>query len=168
MEKRRKLLYSDLEGNVRDIMTYIRQLEKERDDALRQVEEWNEDDAVFEARRAQEEAEDWANECMSVINEGFAPAPSQWNDIRSWEENHEREHHHMSAPEDMKEMTKYIPNSPKYRYEFMRLSPLDGKCGCVTCMTCARKALRRSFGIEWLYDMLCEKYDVRHKIEEFI
>ncbi len=20
----------------------------------------------------------------------------------------------------------------------------------------------RSFGIEWLYDMLCEKYDVRH------
>lgn len=25
----------------------------------------------------------------------------------------------------------------------------------------------RSFGIEWLYDMLCEKYDVRHKIEEF-
>ena len=51
MEKRRKLLYSDIEGNVMDIMAYIRQLEKERDDALRQVEEWNEDDAVFDRSR---------------------------------------------------------------------------------------------------------------------
>lgn len=165
MEKRRKLLYGDLEGNVRDIMMYIRQLEKERDDALRQVEEWNEDDAVFEAKRAQEEAEDWADKCMSVMHEGFAPQPSQWIDIRSWEENHEREHHPMPESDNV---VKYIPNAPEYRYEFMHLSPLDGKCGCVTCMTCARKAFRRSLGIEWLYDMLCEKYDARHKIEEFI
>lgn len=165
MEKRRKLLYSDLEGNVRDIMTYIHQLEKERDDALRQVEEWNEDDAVFEAKRAQEEAEDWADKCMAVMREGFAPPPSKWIDIRAWEKNHEREHHPMAEPETM---VKYNPNAPVYRYEFEHLSPLDGKCGCVTCLTCARKALRRSFGIEWLYDSLCEKYDAKHDFGEFV
>ena len=158
MEKRRKLLYSDIEGNVMDIMAYIRQLEKERDDALRQVEEWNEDDAVFEARRAQEEAEDWANEVMHRVNEGFFPSEVKWKRIRSWEAIHASTWHPMP---DTQEMTKYTPNAPEYRYEFKELSPLDGKCGCVTCLTCARKAMRRSLGIEWLYERFCEKYDVR-------
>lgn len=66
------------------------------------------------------------------------------------------------------EFGRFKYESGEAAFTLMHLSPLDGKCGCVTCMTCARKAFRRSLGIEWLYDMLCEKYDARHKIEEFI
>lgn len=163
MEKRRKLLYSDLEGNVRDIMTYIRQLEKERNDALKQVEEWNESDAVFEARRAQEEAEDWAEGYRGMIHEGFAPTPSKWNEIRYWENNHIREHHPKPMPSGT---LKYNSNAPEFRYEFEYLSPLDGKRGRVTCLTCARKAFRRSLGIKWLYDRLCKKYDAKYDVGE--
>ena len=163
MERQRKLQYSDFEESIKDMREYVRQLERERDDALKQVERWNEEDAVFEAKQAQKEAEEWANEAMARASEGFTPTKAQWNVIRQWEQNHEMAWHPSLDP---KEMTKYNPNAPEYRYEFQYLTPLDGKCGCVTCLTCARKALRRSFGNEWLYYWLCEKYDARYKLEE--
>lgn len=163
MEKRRKLLYSDVEGKVNDVLTYVYHLEKERDDALAQVEQWNEEGAVFEARLAQEEAESWAKEVLTRANEGFVPTKAQWGVIQLWKQSHEMKWHPEPNPEVM---TKYNPNAPEYRYEFYYLSPLDGKCGSVTCLTCARKAFRKSFGNEWLYDRLCEKYDARHDLGE--
>lgn len=100
---------------------------------------------------------------MANEYEGFVPSNAQWNSICLWQLNHERKWHLRPTQEVM---TKYIPNEPEYRYEFEFLAPLDGKCGYVTCLTCARKAFRRSFGSNWLYDRLCEKYDAKYKFGE--
>ncbi|MBP3196975.1 MAG: hypothetical protein J6N21_08210 [Butyrivibrio sp.] len=153
MESKRKLLYSDFEGNVKDLLAYVHQLEMERDDALEKVHKWNSEDEVFNAYVER-------LEMVSRVNAGFAPTEEQWDKVRSWENYHSDEMH--SMPE-IKEKRKYIPGMPEYRYEFVE-NHLGDKVGTVTCLTCARKAMRRSLGNKWLYESLCKKYDAEYCI----
>ncbi|MCR5669667.1 MAG: hypothetical protein K6G10_01560 [Butyrivibrio sp.] len=91
-------------------------------------------------------------------SEDLIPNEDQWKKIRIWEDEHSI---HMHPVHRIDPPTKYIKNQPYFRYELYG-NHLGEEILSATCLTCARKAFRRSLGIVWLYEKLCKKYDATY------
>ena len=108
MANERKLYIGDISGKINEVVDYINQLERERDEAIKRVKEWN---ASEEIRKTEQECK----EAVSRANMGFAPTKEVWEEINTWEDQHASDKH--PVPE-IKEPRKYIPGLAHFRYEF--------------------------------------------------
>ena len=146
----RRLLYKNVEGKVEDLLEYVQKLERERDEALTKVKEWNKDAEI-------QAAEQKTKELYKKLSQGFNPDDKQWKKIEKWEDRHIKKYHRPSMFNKIVPM-KCDPNMPDFEYGFS-YTPL-GPIGSVTCRKCQKKMLKRSLGNPIIYDELCKKYNV--------
>lgn len=148
------IMFRGIDGEIEELLSYVKSLEQQRDEAYRKVHEWNKDAEIQQAR-------DTARKACRRLARGFAPDTAQWKKIHIWGERHAKAHHKQPKA---KHPTKKIPNAPNYQYRF-EPSP-TGTIGSVTCKACERKALRNSHGNGRKFSKLCKKYDVTFFIGE--
>lgn len=153
MNRKHGIVYGEIKDGLEEILAHVDQLEREREEALKQVERWNEKDEIRKAK-------DESDEAILRANMGFAPAKEVWDEINAWEDRHASEKH--PIPE-LKEPRKYIPRLARFRYEFENTHL--GQVGTVVCVTCAEKALKKSLGNLKTYHELCKKYDAEYFVE---
>ncbi len=153
MNSNHGIVYEEIKDSLEEILAHVDQLEREREEALKQVKKWNEKDEISKAKVESDEA-------ILRANMGFAPAKEVWDEINAWEARHASEKH--PIPE-MKEPRKYIPGLAHFRYEFENTHL--GPVGTVVCVTCAEKALKRSLGNLNTYRELCKRYDAEYFVE---
>ncbi len=148
----RRLFYKDINGKVNDLLEYVEELEKERDEALEKVQLWNESDEVKKAKDNERAA-------YAQLADGFAPDKEQWEKIKAWQKQHSEKYH--QPPKDYRSTgsRKKMPTwMPYYRYSF-EYTQL-GTLGSVQCVNCYQKALAKSLGNIELLRNKCEKNDV--------
>ena len=105
-----RLLYKDVNGQVNDLLEYVEELEKERDEALEKVPLWNESDEVKKAKDNERAA-------YAQLADGFAPDKEQWEKIKAWQKQHSEKYH--QPPKDYRSTgsRKKMPTwMPYYRY----------------------------------------------------
>ena len=142
----RAVMYRKLNGQVEDLLSYVESLEIERDNAVRQVREWNKDEEISKAEAKTKEA-------YRQLSKGFAPSDEQWEQIRNWEKKHTDDRHKTPKPVTPKKMT---PDALFYEYRFSYSH--IGTLGSVVCNSCERKAIEESKGDQAACRELLDRY----------
>lgn len=147
-----RLLYKDINGKVNDLLKYVEELEKERNEALAQVSSWNESEEVQKAKENERAA-------YARLADGFAPDKEQWKQIKAWQEKHAEKYHQPPKNYRPTVPTKKGPSwlpSFEYSFEYTHL----GTLGSVRCTKCYQKAIVKSLGNNILFQNICEKKEV--------